>query len=54
VLGSIDFNGERALSLAGAVFMPADRWAYYFGMTINWNDVDGVAPLPILQHSSRP
>jgi len=32
--GSIDFNGQHALCIAGGVFMPADRWAY-FGMTIN-------------------
>ena len=33
--GSIDFHGEHALSLAGGVFIPARRWAY-FGMIINW------------------
>jgi len=26
---SIDFNGEHALSLAGGVFIPARRWAYF-------------------------
>jgi len=38
--GSIDFNGEHALSLAGGAFLPARRWAY-FGMTINWTDAEG-------------
>jgi hypothetical protein len=38
--GSIDFNGEHALCLAGGVFLPARRWAY-FGMTINWTDAEG-------------
>jgi beta-lactamase class A len=38
--GSIDFNGQHALCIAGGAFMPADRWAY-FGMTINWTDAQG-------------
>jgi beta-lactamase class A len=38
--GSIDFDGEHALCIAGGVFMPADRWAY-FGMTMNWTDAEG-------------
>jgi beta-lactamase class A len=40
--GSIDFGDEHALSLAGGVFIPANRWAY-FGMIINWTGTDGVA-----------
>jgi beta-lactamase class A len=38
--GSIDFNGEHALCLAGGIFIPASRWAY-FAMTINWTDREG-------------
>ena len=38
--GSIDFDGEYALCLAGGVFIPARRWVY-FGMTINWTDAEG-------------
>ena len=36
--GSIDFNGDYALCLAGGVFIPnGERWVY-FGITINWTD----------------
>jgi beta-lactamase class A len=38
--GSIDFNGQHALSLAGGMFVPGQRWVY-FGMIINWTDVEG-------------
>lgn len=38
--GSIDFNGEHALSLAGGMFVPRSRWVY-FGMIINWTDAEG-------------
>jgi beta-lactamase class A len=38
--GSFDFRQEHALSLAGGVFIPRRRWAY-FSVTCNW--VDGEA-----------
>lgn len=38
--GSIDFGKEHALSIAGGVFMPPRRWAYY-SLMINWLDGDG-------------
>jgi len=37
--GSIDFNGDHALCLAGGVFIPPARWVY-FGMTLNWTDAE--------------
>jgi beta-lactamase class A len=38
--GSIDFDGQHALSLAGGMFVPSQRWVY-FGMIINWTDAEG-------------
>lgn len=38
--GSIDFVGEHALSIAGGVFIPSRRWAYY-SLMINWTDAQG-------------
>ena len=35
--GSIDFNGEHALCLAGGAFIPSDRWVH-FAMMLNWTD----------------
>jgi beta-lactamase class A len=37
--GSIDFDGEHALCLAGGVFIPPARWVY-FGLTLNWTDAE--------------
>jgi beta-lactamase class A len=38
--GSIDFGGEHALSIAGGVFIPPRRWAYY-SLMLNWTDAQG-------------
>jgi beta-lactamase class A len=38
--GSIDFGGEHTLSIAGGVFVPPRRWAYY-SLMINWLDGEG-------------
>ena len=38
--GSIDFRREHALTLAGGVFIPDRRWAYY-SFLINWVDGEG-------------
>lgn len=38
--GSIDFGGEHALSIAGGMFIPPRRWAYY-SLMINWLDGEG-------------
>lgn len=38
--GSIDFGGDHALSIAGGVFIPPRRWAYY-SLMINWTDAQG-------------
>lgn len=35
--GSIDVGGEHALSIAGGMFIPPRRWAYY-SLIINWLD----------------
>ena len=37
--GSIDFDGDHALCLAGGVFIPPARWVY-LGMTLNWTDAE--------------
>jgi beta-lactamase class A len=38
--GSIDIGNEHALSIAGGVFLPPRRWAYY-SLMINWTDAQG-------------
>jgi beta-lactamase class A len=38
--GSIDVPGEHALSIAGGMFIPTRRWAYY-SLMINWTDAEG-------------
>lgn len=38
--GSVDLGGEHALSIAGGLFIPSQRWAY-FSLMINWTDAEG-------------
>src|SRR5262249_35521875 len=38
--GSLEFRKEHVLSLAGGVFIPRRRWAY-FSVTCNWVDGEG-------------
>src|SRR5262249_46475102 len=38
--GSFEFRQEHVLSLAGGVFIPRRRWAY-FSVTCNWVDGEG-------------
>jgi beta-lactamase class A len=40
--GSIDVGDQHALSIAGGVFIPPRRWAYY-SLMINWTDAQGGA-----------
>jgi beta-lactamase class A len=38
--GSLEVDGERAVSLAGGMFIPPRRWVYY-SLIINWLDREG-------------